>query len=101
MMNMEKAVLSRRSAAENHRQNCPSTRPVNNPWMKRLAMPGPSTSTWLCIIPGGDSGGEKVELDMMTPSPRGAAAAPVAYKHRGEEPKVARDTQWDVYCSNV
>src|SRR5258707_5925506 len=76
-MNMEKAVLSRRSVAELHRQNCQRTRPVNKPWMKRLAIPGPSTSAWLCIIPDGGSCGGEVELDMMTPSPRGAVAAPV------------------------
>jgi hypothetical protein len=58
----EKAVPSRRSAAENHRQNCPRTRPVRTPCMKRPAMPGPNTSVWLWIkLAGG-----RVELDMVS-----------------------------------
>jgi hypothetical protein len=63
---MEKAVLSRRSAAENHRQNCPRTRPVSTPCMKRPAMPGPNTSVWLCNKASDGVGGEIVELDMMS-----------------------------------
>jgi len=63
---VEKAMLSLRTGEENHRQNCAITRPVSNPCTNKPAIPGPSTSTWLCKGPCGI----EVELDMMVLSPQ-------------------------------
>lgn len=97
----EKPVLSCRSAAENHRQNCPRTRPVRTPCMKRPAMPGPNTSAWL----GNALAGERVELDMVSDDE--AVAARRGGHSRGLEARRRRAQvggrgahKGNVYCDN-